>query len=245
MSTSTINQEKIEEMIKTEQEFEEKFKNAFKSLEMKEKQALIERMEEGLHDEEKEKILKLEKRIDELEKEIEKQKPIYEMAKSFFAEMKNNEEKQALGIKDSIISLEQYKILHNYILEQYKKYRPDTKLRWKLRYRASRDGFGADDFHTKCGSLTSSTVVIIKTTNGSVFGGFTSATWSKSYYSADTDSFLFSLFNSTNPNRLPLKMPCIEPDRAIYNNPNFGPIFGGDDICLFHIFFLFSIIFRY
>ena len=48
----------------------------------------------------------------------------------------------------------------------------------KLIYRASRDGFGADEFHSKCDGKRD-TLSIIQTTNGYVFGGmflFISAT---------------------------------------------------------------------
>ena len=47
---------------------------------------------------------------------------------------------------------------------------------YKLLYRASRDGFGAKDFHWKCDGI-GYTLIIIKTKSGKRFGGFTEDEW--------------------------------------------------------------------
>jgi hypothetical protein len=66
----------------------------------------------------------------------------------------------------------------------------------KLIYRASRDGFAASSFHSKCDDI-SNTVTIIKTISKSVFVGFTSATWtSNGEWSYDENAFIFSLRRS-------------------------------------------------
>ena len=63
----------------------------------------------------------------------------------------------------------------------------------KLIYRASRDGFAATSFHSKCDGI-SNTVPIIKTTSNSVFGGFTSAQWTSDWgYIYDANAFIFIL----------------------------------------------------
>jgi len=51
------------------------------------------------------------------------------------------------------------------------------KHKWKLIYRATRDGFGATDFHSKCDRYQNS-LMIIKSTKGYVFGGYTEKNWS-------------------------------------------------------------------
>jgi hypothetical protein len=101
----------------------------------------------------------------------------------------------------------------------------DQKL--KLVYRASRDGFGAADFHKKCDNIPY-TLTIIKTSNSYVFGGYTSIRWS-SYegFKEDNFSFLFSLTNHKNEKLL---IKCSNPSNAIYCNENCGPCFGDDDI---------------
>jgi len=48
--------------------------------------------------------------------------------------------------------------------------------KWNLIYRASRDGFEASSFHSKCDDKPN-TLVIIKSTNGNVFGGYTEQSW--------------------------------------------------------------------
>ena len=45
--------------------------------------------------------------------------------------------------------------------------------KWRLLYRATRDGFGAKDFHQKCDHFENT----LKSTSGNVFGGFTSMAW--------------------------------------------------------------------
>ncbi len=42
---------------------------------------------------------------------------------------------------------------------------------WSLLYRASRDGFGAAQYHAKCDDITN-TLTIIKTTEGYIFGAY-------------------------------------------------------------------------
>ena len=68
---------------------------------------------------------------------------------------------------------------------------------WSLLYRASRDGFKAIDFHTKVNGVQN-TLTIVKTTNGYVFGGFTTSDWGRNYYLTDSSAFIFSFINNFN-----------------------------------------------
>lgn len=69
----------------------------------------------------------------------------------------------------------------------------DEKL--DLIYRASRDGFNASDFHLKCDGIKN-TLVVIQSSNGYVFGGFTKKAWSSNdEWIEDPESIIFSLFN--------------------------------------------------
>jgi hypothetical protein len=52
----------------------------------------------------------------------------------------------------------------------------DVYQEWKLLYRASVDGFSRKIFHKKCDNKPP-TLVIIKSINGNIFGGFTTALW--------------------------------------------------------------------
>ena len=102
-------------------------------------------------------------------------------------------------------------------------------LEGKLIYRATRDNFSASSFHSRCDGIPN-TVTIIKTTSNSVFGGFTSASWT-SYFDDkydliyDSNAFLFSLRREGSQNKQRLNVT--QPYAAIYNYYDSGPIFGG------------------
>ena len=52
--------------------------------------------------------------------------------------------------------------------------------KWSLLYRAKRDGFGSDDFHSKCDGH-SNTLTILKAKGSTyIFGGFTTVSWESS-----------------------------------------------------------------
>ena len=69
---------------------------------------------------------------------------------------------------------------------------------WSLVYRASQDGFEASQFHSKCDDKPN-TLIIVKSVNGNIFGGYTKQSWSgHGTYKADPKSFIFSLINKEN-----------------------------------------------
>jgi len=98
-----------------------------------------------------------------------------------------------------------------------------VRQKWNLIYRASQDRFETVDFHSKCDNKPN-TLVVIKSTNGNVFGGYSEQTWNHiGTYKADPNSFIFSLINKLNK---PIKMKCSQND-GIYCNSSYGPTFGG------------------
>jgi len=95
--------------------------------------------------------------------------------------------------------------------------------KWTLIYRASQDGFEAVRFHSKCDNK-SNTLVIIKSENGNIFGGYTEQPWSgHGAYKSDSKSFIFSLVNKLNR---PLKIKWSK-NNGIFCNQIYGPTFGG------------------
>ncbi len=100
---------------------------------------------------------------------------------------------------------------------------PSVK-QWKLQYRATRDGFTGENFHSKCDGIAN-TLTIIKSTNGNIFGGFTENAWKSTggYYN-DQKAFIFSLVNKENK---PFKVMCSIGGYAINCNSTYGPTFGG------------------
>lgn len=100
---------------------------------------------------------------------------------------------------------------------------------WNLLFRASRDGFLAANFHSKC-DFRGKFLVLIKTNLSFIFGAYTESDWSRNGFQNDRNAFLFSLVNKENT---PIKFKCVDSKYAVYSNPNhyYGPTFGkGHDI---------------
>ena len=82
---------------------------------------------------------------------------------------------------------------------------------WRLCYRASSDGWGATDFHSKCDNQ-GPTIVIVQVGNY-IFGGFTNCNWSPRLLTIGTyenctsvDVYLFYVWykNVIHVNRKPI-----------------------------------------
>ena len=106
--------------------------------------------------------------------------------------------------------------------------------KWNLLYRASQDGFETAQFHSKCENKPN-TLVVIKSTNGNVFSGYTEQSWKQTQtydYKADPNSFIFSLMNKDNK---PLKIKWSRNACFLCRN-NYGPVYGwsvcGSDIVI-------------
>ncbi|CAF4188122.1 unnamed protein product, partial [Rotaria sordida] len=100
--------------------------------------------------------------------------------------------------------------------------------RWELIYKASRDGFGANAFHSCCNNQ-GPTMTIVQSNNNYLFGGYTSIPWtSDGSYKNDTTAFLFTLIN---PCHIPPTKYFINPDKtgnAVYHHTDDDPIFGSN-----------------
>jgi hypothetical protein len=81
--------------------------------------------------------------------------------------------------------------------------------------------------HFKCNNKPN-TLIIIKSTNGNVFGGYTEKSWismENEFFIADPNSFIFSLINKENR---PLKMKWSQKE-GICCYKRYGPTFGAYD----------------
>ncbi len=95
---------------------------------------------------------------------------------------------------------------------------------WKLIYRGSRDGFGAENFHARCDHVPN-TLLLVRSVSSWIFGGYSSVSRDQSYeIRSDPSAYLFSLTNRANKS---LKFTG-DSRATIYNNPWSGPIFGRD-----------------
>ena len=61
------------------------------------------------------------------------------------------------------------------LAQQLAQWVEDGRFGWKLCYRASDDGWGAQDFHRKCDDV-GPTVTLVKCKNN-IFGGYTDQSW--------------------------------------------------------------------
>jgi len=192
-----IKKEIIEKAQNEKEELIKKFENQINELVKKlenEKQELIKKLE----NEKKEIIAKLENEKKEIaqqhEEKLQQQKEEYDLQNS--NSMKKMEElrkiiekiqKKAKNEKldSKLLTNDHKKTLELFIVDEL--CCENDELKWKLEYRATRDGFGAKKFHEKCDNLNAPSLVLIKSTNGSIFGGFTTKNWK-------TERFLFNSF---------------------------------------------------
>ena len=109
---------------------------------------------------------------------------------------------------------------------------PGTELKLDLLYRASRDGWAAQNFHSKCDNQ-GATVSVIRSTGGYVFGGYADVAWtSNERNTSSSESFLFALQYPSGVT--PVMMPLVQNHHhAIFGQSSYGPTFGsGHDICV-------------
>jgi hypothetical protein len=97
-----------------------------------------------------------------------------------------------------------------------------------LLYRATRDGFTSEAFHSKCDGKRN-TITIIKNNLNYVFGGYASSAWNSSNtWINDPNAFLFSLRRAGVS--VKDKFTVKQASSALYGKPNYGPRFGVSDI---------------
>ena len=113
-----------------------------------------------------------------------------------------------------IQSFEEKNLISNWILQ-------NTDKNCRLIYKAKRDGDQALDFHSKCDNM-GPLLIIIQTSTGNRFGGYTSKSWtnpSSSNWPGDELAFIFSL-------DLKRKFEIKIPSQAIGHYNDKGPVFG-------------------
>jgi hypothetical protein len=120
---------------------------------------------------------------------------------------------------------------HGQILSWLPESSGGKQVKLELLYRASRDGWQGQDFHSRCDNK-GATVTVIKCTGGFVFGGYADASWSSSgSYTHSAQAFLFSVHSPSGVG--PVKLPLVQPNppNAFYCAASYGPTFGsGHDL---------------
>jgi hypothetical protein len=140
--------------------------------------------------------------------------------------LKLNETRKKLNLFTSTILSSQFQVNSLIKLCNFS----ETDIKFELIYRASVDGFGAEDFHRQCDGISKTLTIIKVKGNSNIFGGYTDAAWdSSNNFKEDHNAFIFSLVNKENK---PVKIPIKKNDfaDAIYCSSCCGPAFGFRDI---------------
>ena len=85
---------------------------------------------------------------------------------------------------------------------------------FKPLYRGSENEFSWKEFHTQCDNI-SPTLVIVKSADGCIFGGYTKTKWNctSEYWVADSEAYLFRLQTAKIESK---KYPVVNNKKAIY-----------------------------
>ena len=145
----------------------------------------------------------------------------------------SSNERQSLSIQDMrlevikgdiIQNASELELLTRRICKHY------NKIILNLLYKATADSDKASVFHNKCDSAEN-TLVLVKSSNGKRFGGYTSCSWEgDSIEKKDENAFVFSLDKMKIYNIIP-------GEDAIGCYPKFGPVFLGCQIRIYDRFF--------
>ncbi|CAF0909871.1 unnamed protein product [Adineta steineri] len=90
---------------------------------------------------------------------------------------------------------------------------------WELAYKATKDGFGSQNFRDNCDGQAPTMIIIQSKEGNYLFGAYTSLRWCHNRgYKQDTNGFLFTLIN---PNKIPPTKYAIatsKSDTAVYHS---------------------------
>ncbi|KAJ5067383.1 hypothetical protein M0811_13053 [Anaeramoeba ignava] len=215
------NKEKENQQMKIE--IEEKWK---KEVENKNKE--IEDKNKEIEDKNKEIEEKWKKEVEDLKEENEKMKPVFDKyGEQYQKDLEYEKKMQELRknfpqFSDSEIvqDIEYVKKLQEWINDN------DFFSKMKKGFSAKRDGFNSQNWH-KAVDGKGKTLVIIKTKQNFIFGGFTQVGFNGNTGDIkDSNAFIFSLRNDKG-DRIPAKFTYNGKVRAILSNLSYGPWFGG------------------
>jgi len=102
---------------------------------------------------------------------------------------------------------------------------------WELIYKASRDGFDPNAFHTRCDNK-GSTITIVRSNNNFLSRGYTAVAWTSDISCKnDITAFLFTLTNLYNIPPTKYSINSRIAGNAVYHNISYGSTFGeGHDL---------------
>lgn len=127
--------------------------------------------------------------------------------------------------ESKIVNLPQAVVIQNWMKEV------EPAGDFELLYRLSRDGRNDSTFYSKCDNK-GPTLTVIETSDGSIFGGYADAPWSRKQrqhhrddcHSQSEKAFLFFIHGSENKSPSIMNIKKVNVDRAICCNSNSGPV---------------------
>jgi len=145
-------------------------------------------------------------------------------------EEEKEEEKELMADKESkskIMTKEEESILLSFLPK-------GKQSKVTLLYRGSRDGFGANDFHSKCNGKGATVTIVLSDGFNHVFGGFTNVTWnSANNWVRDERAFVYLLRSGKGDKPQKWNIKSGQEEHAISDLSNHGPAFGaGRDISI-------------
>ena len=180
-------------------------------------------------------LLEAKKQIEQLKLQISQMMEEKSYTESIIRKQQNTSsgEKQTLTIQDTRLEIIKGDIIQTTTELEFltrKICQNHNKITLNLLYKATIDSDKASVFHNKCDSAENS-LVLIKSTNGKRFGGFTTCSWEgNSIEKKDDNAFVFSLDK--------MKIyDIIQGEDAIGCYPKYGPVFLGCQIRIYDEFF--------
>ena len=188
----------------------------------------------------KENVQKLKEEIDKQEKVLSKLDSEYNYLQTENERLQNELRKieelyspsRSLSQTDSFSSiiLTQYhrQLLYDMLNSSVFPLKRAGSVHFKLLYRSSMHGLSAKTFHELCDddSITN-TLIIIQSTNGEIFGGFTRNNWGFKGFKRDRNAFLFNL------NKELKYYPDNDVDKAVFGGSNLLCVFGDGDLIVY------------
>ncbi|KAJ5066790.1 hypothetical protein M0811_03134 [Anaeramoeba ignava] len=203
------NQKEIENKEKEIEDKNKEIENKEKEIEEKWKKEIEEKWKKEVENKEKEIENKNKEIEDKWKKEVEELKSKFELM----------ELQKIFSDSEIIKEIEYAKKLQEWINDN------DFFSKMKKGFSAKRDGFNSQNWH-KAVDGKGKTLVIIKTKDNFIFGGFTKVGFNGNTRNInDSNAFIFSLRNDKG-DRIPAKFTCKEPQYAIYSGLSNGPMFG-------------------
>ncbi|KAJ5068543.1 hypothetical protein M0811_02485 [Anaeramoeba ignava] len=166
----------------------------------------------------------LKKEIEEKwKKEVEDMKPIFDKYRDQYQkDLEYEQQMKAFSDSEIVQDIEYVKKLQEWINDN------DFFSKMKKGFSAKKDGFNSQNWHSKV-DWKGKTLVIIKTKDNFIFGGFTQVGFKNSTSEEninDSNAFIFSLRNDKG-DRIPAKFTYNGKGRAICSSLRYGPLFGG------------------